>query len=706
MIDRIELKKTWDLFVGVDGFTEVRILGKFQYSGYFKSFDNLCKQLEPYTEMDDEQIYFVMNKIKEDCYARPQCEKFVKSPKSTTKDEETISRKWLLCDFDPVRLPNISSSNEQFELAHKKTQCVFRFLKEKGFSDMVVAISGSGWHILIPVNIPCNDETDKVVKDFYTYMGSVFSDDKVEFDEKVYNRSRITKLYSTYAKKGANLPTNPWRQSKIVYIPKELKPTPIEKIKELANLAPKEEPKQAPNRPNRNYINTPFDLRTWLNEHGIVYKEEINGDGTKFVLEHCPWEDTHSNKQKWDSALFQNSDGQITFSCFHSHCKDKTWFDFRTFYEPDAYNKPQPQQFRQQRQYQPQRQKYEIKQEIPELGKKWLSLSDIEKVDLSAIPRCKTGINEIDSNILGLAECEVTLLSGGNASGKSSFINTLICNFLQQGVKTALWSGELPPQILKTWIQMVAAGKNNLRQSTYGDGKYYVPNNVAERIDAWMDGKFFLFNNEYGSVWEEVFHDMNELLHAGVKMFILDNLMSLDIDLLEGDKNNKQKELILQIKEFAKKNHVHVLLVAHPRKSIAFLRKNDISGTSDLTNVVDNVWICHRVNQDFFKAGADFYGQGEIRRFESFGNVIEICKNRMFGVDGVLVGMQYEIESRRFKNDVNENVQYGWEIEPTQSTMTFNEQPKQQYNADWNYGNEDANNDMPFGAPSDDVAPF
>lgn len=706
MIDRIELKKTWDLFVGMDGFTEVRILGKFQYSGYFKSFDNLCKQLEPYTEMDDEQIYFVMNKIKEDCYARPQCEKFVKSPKSTTKDEETISRKWLLCDFDPVRLPNISSSNEQFELAHKKTQCVFRFLKEKGFSDMVVAISGSGWHILIPVNIPCNDETDKVVKDFYTYMGSVFSDDKVEFDEKVYNRSRITKLYSTYAKKGANLPTNPWRQSKIVYIPKELKPTPIEKIKELANLAPKEEPKQAPNRPNRNYINTPFDLRTWLNEHGIVYKEEINGDGTKFVLEHCPWEDTHSNKQKWDSALFQNSDGQITFSCFHSHCKDKTWFDFRTFYEPDAYNKPQPQQFRQQRQYQPQRQKYEIKQEIPELGKKWLSLSDIEKVDLSAIPRCKTGINEIDSNILGLAECEVTLLSGGNASGKSSFINTLICNFLQQGVKTALWSGELPPQILKTWIQMVAAGKNNLRQSTYGDGKYYVPNNVAERIDRWLDGKFFLFNNEYGSVWEEVFHDMNELLHAGVKMFILDNLMSLDIDLLEGDKNNKQKELILQIKEFAKKNHVHVLLVAHPRKSIAFLRKNDISGTSDLTNVVDNVWICHRVNQDFFKAGADFYGQSEIRRFESFGNVIEICKNRMFGVDGVLVGMQYEIESRRFKNDVNENVQYGWEIEPTQSTMTFNEQPKQQYNADWNYSNDDANNDMPFGAPSDDAAPF
>ena len=705
MIDRIELKKTWDLFVGVDGFTEVRILGKFQYSGYFKSFDNLCKQLEPYTEMDDEQIYFVMNKIKDDCYARPQCEKFVKSPKSTTKDDETIIRKWLLCDFDPVRLPNISSSNEQFELAHKKAQDVYRFLRDKGFGDCVIAISGSGWHILIPVNIPCNEETDKIVKDFYTYMGSVFSDDKVEFDEKVYNRSRITKLYSTYAKKGANLPTNPWRQSKIVYIPKELKPTPIEKIKELANLAPKEEPKQAPNRPNRNYINTPFDLRTWLNENGIVYKEEINGDGTKFVLEHCPWEDTHSNKQKWDSALFQNSDGQITFSCFHSHCKDKTWFDFRTFYEPDAYNKPQPQQFHQQRQYQPQP-KYNIKEELPELGKKWLCMSDIQKIDLSQIECVKTGFVELDKNIIGLNMSEVTLLSGSNSSGKSSWLNTLLLNIIQQGWKCALWSGELRPDILKAWVQMVAAGKDNLRQSNYGDGKYYVPNAVAERIDKWLDGKFFLFNNEYGNTWQEIFHDMNELLKVGCRVFMLDNLFSLNIDLLEGDKNNKQKELILQIKDFAKKNQAHIILVAHPRKTMSFLRKNDISGSGDLMNAVDNIFICHRVNNDFFRAGAEFFGQGEIQRFQGFGNVIEVAKNRMYGIVDLMVGMQYEIESRRFKNDVNENVQYGWEREPTQSTMSFDNNTAQVSNyITTQPENHGVDENFPFGAPMDD-APF
>lgn len=696
MIDIDKLRRWWDVFVGDGNFTEVRILGKFQYSGYFKDFNNLCRQLEPYLALDEEQVYFVLNKIDESCYGRQQCEKFVKSPKITTSDGDIVRRHWVLCDFDPIRKSGTNSTDEQLELARQKAGYVYKFLKEKGFSEPIVCRSGNGWHNLYRIDAPVSDEVTETIRGFFKYMGSVFSDVTVEFDEKNFNAARISKLYGTMAKKGANIPEMPWRMSEIVYVPKEIVPTPIEKFKELADLLPKEEPKHVT---QRQYRGEQFDLRTWLNSHGIVYKEEKQGISTRFTLEYCPWVDTHSDKKKWDSALFQDPDGKITFNCQHSHCKGKTWIDFRLFYEPDAYNKPQPQQFHQQRQYQPQRQKYEIKKEIPELGKKWLSLSDIEKVDLSAIPRCKTGINEIDSNILGLAECEVTLLSGGNASGKSSFINTLICNFLQQEVKTALWSGELPPQILKTWVQMVAAGKNNLRQSTYGDGKYYVPNNVAERIDAWMDGKFFLFNNEYGSVWEEVFHDMNELLHAGVKMFILDNLMSLDIDLLEGDKNNKQKELILQIKEFAKKNHVHVLLVAHPRKSIAFLRKNDISGTSDLTNVVDNVWICHRVNQDFFKAGADFYGQGEIRRFESFGNVIEICKNRMFGVDGVLVGMHYEIESRRFKNAPEEDIHYGWEREPTEGVMAFGEPETHEVY-------QEMNDSMPFARSMDEDAPF
>lgn len=680
MIDKIELKKWWDTFVGEGNFTEVRILGRFSYSGYFRNFENLISQIEPYTNMDDEQIYFILNSIDKDCYARPQCEKFVKSPKTTTTDSDIIRKKFLLLDFDPIRKSQTNSSDAQFELAHKKAQDVYRFLiREHGFTDSIICISGNGWHILVPVDLPCDEETNKIVKNFYTYMGSIFSDNEVEFDEKVYTNARLTKLYSTWAKKGANLPSNPWRQSKIVYIPKELKPTPIEKIKELADLAPKEEPKQLPNRPNRQYNNAPFDIRTWLNEHGIVYKEEKQGNSTRFTLETCPWVDQHSDHKKWDSALFQDSDGKLTFNCHHSHCKGKTWMDFRLYYQPDAYDKPtyQPQQVVYVQQPKVQKPKYEIKDEIPELGEKWLSMSTIKKVDLSQLEHFSTGFTELDKNIIGLYMSEVTILSGSNASGKSSWLNTLLLNIIQQGAKVALWSGELRPDILKTWVQMVAAGKHNLRQSTYGDGKYYAPNNISERIDSWLDGKFFLYNNEYGNSWQQIFHDMELLLKAGVKVFALDNLFSLDIDILDGDKNNKQRELILQIKDFAKKNLVHIILVAHPRKVTSFLRKNDISGSSDLQNAVDKILIIHRVNNDFFRTGAEFFGQSEIQRYQSFGNVVEVCKERMFGIVDLLVGMYYEIESRRFKNTLDEEVHYGWEETYEQQSISF--QPRKTY---------------------------
>lgn len=711
MVDKVELKKWWDIFVGDGNFTEIRILGKFQYSGYFKSFDNLCKQLEPYTNMEDEQIYFVLNRIDESCYARPQCEKFVKSVKVSTNDNDIISRRFVMIDCDPIRKSSVNSNEFEFNCAMQKARDIFRFLRENGFQDAVVCHSGNGAHLQLLVDLPNDDETTEILKRFYKYLGQRFTDEHVDIDQKVFNLARLCKTYSTYAKKGANLPDRPWRQSKIIYVPKELKVTPLERFKAIADLLPKEEPKQAPqSNSSWNRYGEKFNLENWLNTHGIEYRKKQDGSSIKYEIKECPWKDQHSSNNPYSSALFQDENGKVTYTCAHSHCADKQWKDFRLFYEPDAYSRPMYQPQYQMRTYQPQKPKYEIKDVLPELGEKWLSISAIKKIDLSQIENVKTGFTELDRNIVGLNMSEVTLLSGSNSSGKSSWLNTLILNIINQGVGCALWSGELRPDILKTWIQMVAAGKSNLRLSNYGDGKYYVPNAIAEKIDEWLDGKFFLYNNEYGNTWEQIFHDMNELLKANVKVFALDNLFSLNIDLLEGDKNNKQKELILQIKDFAKKNQVHIILVAHPRKVMSFLRKNDISGSSDLTNAVDDVFIIHRVNNDFFRAGAEFFGESEINHYRGFGNVIEVAKNRMYGIVDLMVGMQYEVESRRFKNTLDENIRYGWEIEPTQSTMSFNggqvyTQPQENAPQTKETANN-ANDMMPFAPYVGDDTPF
>ena len=712
-IDEQQLRKWWEVFNPSSKLVEIRLLGKNTYSGYFTNIDTLIAQLRPlldhsnYQYYGAMQAYFTLNEVNEDLYSREQRDVFVKKPKSTTTDGDIVRRRFVLIDLDPQRSAGISASNEEFEKAHMKCVDVYKYLLANGFKEPIITVSGNGYHCYVPCDMPNDDEHNELIKKFLQSLSNIFGCDDVEVDEKVFNPARIDKLIGTWAKKGADCKERPWRISKILKVPSDLTPNDDECFKKIADLLPQEEPKSQPQRRTYQGNNQPFDLPTWLTQHGIVYREKKSGDATVYELEWCPWVDTHSDRKKWDSALFVAPDGQITFNCQHSHCKGRTWHDVRLKYEPNAYDRPiyVPQPMYQQRQYIPQ-QKYNIKEELPELGKKWLCMSDIQKIDLSQIECVKTGFVELDRSIIGLNMSEVTLLSGSNSSGKSSWLNTLLLNIIQQGWKCALWSGELRPDILKAWVQMVAAGKDNLRQSNYGDGKYYVPNATAERIDKWLDGKFFLFNNEYGNTWQEIFHDMNELLKVGCRIFMLDNLFSLNIDLLEGDKNNKQKELILQIKDFAKKNQAHIILVAHPRKTMSFLRKNDISGSGDLMNAVDNIFICHRVNNDFFRAGAEFFGETTINMYRGFGNVLEVAKNRMYGIVDLMVGMQYEIESRRFKNTTEENVQYGWEREPTQSTMSFDNNHEQVSNyITTQPANNGVDENLPFGAPMDD-APF
>ena len=665
-----EIKKTLDVFRTDNGLLEIRIFSTVNkseiYSGIFDNDDALISEINKF-DKEYYNIYFVFNELKDAVNGLPQLNKMVRGAK-TISDRDIKFRRWLLFDFDPIRegdVHDIASNNEEFENSKETARRARRFLLERGFKQPVVCFSGNGTHLLCRIDdIPCTDEMDDVCKNVLKYVAMQFTDEKVDCDIKVSNRARLTKFYSSVSRKGGNTKERPHRKSEIVVIPPVIEKTPIEALKRLSDAFLSSQATDVPQQQNNwnTGQKTPFDIDSFLSSHGLeVLKETRSFDGgRKIILKQCPFDPSHGK----DSAIFVAPNGAITFTCFHASCSSHNWKELRLKYDPHAYDKKDYEQHLYQayppiRQY-PQKPKYTIKDESEELGKKWLSLSGIKKIDLSSIESMKTGYKELDQSIVGLNAGEVSILSGGNGSGKSSWINNLMLNVINQGYKVALWSGELPPAILKTWIQMCAAGKEYLRPSTKTLGQYYVPNDIAQKIDVWLDGKFYLYNNEYSNKWEQIFNDMNELLNIGVKLYILDNLFSLDVDIFEGDKNNKHKELILEICRFAKTNGVHLLLVAHPRKSIGFLRKTDISGTADLTNAVDNVFICHRVNNDFFRAGKEFFGEGTIMKYQGFGNVIEVAKNRLYGAVDVMCGMHYEIESRRFKNSIDETVRYGW----------------------------------------------
>ena len=697
-MDIDEIRRWHRFFKPNNELFEIRVLGNKTYSAYFYDVEDAIKALQPY---DNYQIYFTVNKVKDACSGRTQFGVFERVDGSATSKNDIESRQWLPIDIDVERPSKISASEEEKEYAHKKAGEVFIFLRSVGFPEPIVCDSSSGYHIYYPIDISNTSENETLIKSFYSVLSNFFTDDRVKIDVVVGDANRIMRLYGTWGRKGRNSEDRPHRLSKILSSPDITHRISREELSSFVESYKIKDEGNTNYRRQYNGTGEEFDLRKFIAEHGIEVAKELpygNG-GTKFILKECPFDSGHKAP---DSALFLSANGAIGFKCLHNSCAHHDWHELRLKFDPHAYDKKDYDTRPQYRQYmpqQPQKKKYEIKDELPELGKKWFCMSDIKKVDLSDIENMKTGFRELDRLIVGLYVGEVSIISGNNSSGKSSWINSIILNIIQQGKKVALWSGELPATILKIWILNVAAGKNYLRLSNKGDGKYYTPNSVSEKICSWMDGKFFLYNNEYTNKWEQIFHDMEELCSIGVKLFILDNLFSLDIDIFDGDKNNKQKELILNICKFAKNKKVHLILVAHPRKVTTLLRKTDISGSSDLTNAVDNVFIVHRVNDDFMKAGADFWGKKKVDDLAGFGNCVEIAKNRMFGVVDSICGMYYEVESRRFKNSNEEYIHYGWEEQGSQQSIPYEQQQEQP-------PQPSIPNDMPFAPMEEGEAPF
>ena len=65
--------------------------------------------------------------------------------------------------------------------------------------------------------------------------------------------------------------------------------------------------------------------------------------------------------------------------------------------------------------------------------------------------------------------------------------------------------------------------------------------------------------------------------------------------------------------------------------------------------------------------------------------VLEVAKNRSLGVVDFLVGLYYEPETRRIKNNVAENIVYGWQEQPVQTEIE--DIPEPIYNG-YNFDNE------------------
>lgn len=633
---------------------ECRVIynGKKTYSGYFRTAESLINAFDTIDDFADCNIYFTLNTLNDQCYTRSQRDRFVKNADATSSDNDVVGYDWLMIDLDPRRPAKTSSTDEQIEKARQLCGRIGQFLQTIGFEKPIIGFSGNGYHLLYKLYMENNSENKKLLEQCLKTLNMLFSDREIEVDMKNFNPSRICKLYGTKAQKGFETSNSPHRLSKILYVPDEIKFTDRKYLEKLVGYYPKEEEPQRYN----NYRPSSFNLSEWLDKYGIQYRKEEFQGGEKYILDHCPFDSNHKGK---DAVIFKSGFG-IGFCCFHNSCADKKWRDVRLLFEPDAYE-------RRQQEYEKKiysRSRIPQKRIEPEKDEPlWMTAMDIFNMPKPNETFIRTGTEGIDKRLRGLKLGATSVVSGLRGSAKSTWISGLVLECCQNGNKVGVFSGELSPDNFMRWMNLQAAGKGHVEPTQY-ENYYNVSKKNREQIAKWMADKFFLYNNKYGNDYASLKDEFRKKIEKDkLDLLILDNLMAFDISGLSDNKYEAQTQFTWSLHEIAMETHCHIMFVAHPRKAIGFLRLDDISGTADIGNAVDNAFIIHRVNNDFIRLTKQMFGWKDTHNLFQATNVIEIAKDRDGGNQDVFIPLWYEVETKRLRNDRTENKVYGWDTE-------------------------------------------
>ena len=216
-----EIRRACDLICRDGEVRELRALGTIRgtVSGYFNNTAKLVAEAaRAADELKAAGTYVTLNPVQDDLLFRSENTLTIR-PKHATSDKETVARRWLPIDADPVRPAGISATEAEREQAWKRILAVRNFLTERGWpAPTIVADSGNGYHILYRVDLPANEGTTKLVKDVLATLAARFNDETVKLDSTVFNPARIWKVYGTAARKGSNAEPRPHRLARILEV--------------------------------------------------------------------------------------------------------------------------------------------------------------------------------------------------------------------------------------------------------------------------------------------------------------------------------------------------------------------------------------------------------------------------------------------------------------------------------------------------------
>ena len=179
---------------------------------------------------------------------------------------------------------------------------------------------------------------------------------------------------------------------------------------------------------------------------------------------------------------------------------------------------------------------------------------------------------------------EISLLGGVNGAGKSLWASEVILSAMNQGYKCLSISLEMSPksQLARMWRQASLQVEPSME--------------AGLQFTKWAKDKLW-FYDQHGTVDPRTLMSVIRYVkdNHNVDFVLVDSLMTMSMN---SDDWNGQKQVMQALANAARHLDVHVMLVTHARKGQDIksrLSKWDISGSSDLTNRADVVFLLGRV---------------------------------------------------------------------------------------------------------------
>lgn len=302
--------------------------------------------------------------------------------------------------------------------------------------------------------------------------------------------------------------------------------------------------------------------------------------------------------------------------------------------------------------------------EIPSV----VDYADVKKFDMSDVEGFITHFADLDDALQKFYMGSTTLITGAPGSGKTSFLSTIICQSVEQGFPTFVYSGELSNESLKSWVDFCHAGRFGIAEydKPYGAGKVYkVRRDAFDAINRTYKGQLFFYKDSIDQKVSNLMSTAESVVRKyGVKTLVFDNMTSVDLENNDDNKWQKQEEFIRDIISFSKRWNVCCIVVLHPKKMDMNRRMSlyDLSGVSASINLSHRVLSLYRVSKKD-KQGVRKQNGDWLTKPIDYDVIIDILKDRYGSGGGRDVGLFYDIPSKRFYDSTETLAyQYKWDV--------------------------------------------